>query len=340
VAAGILKFDEALKQTESRLRRPSLLLGNGFSRAFSTDFSYTHLRDKAAMPHLSIGKNALFRQAKSDDFETVIDHLRQSAKLIELYDPKQDKLAKRMRKDAKVVQRGLIDALTTIHPGSAWDVQEDKYRAARAFLANFGRIFTLNYDLLLYWTVLQGNLRPRPVQRDGFSRPGGRTLTWSRPTDPAGQEIMYLHGAVHYYLQDRRVRKLEVRNGTLLSQLRQNLGRGHYPFVVTEGSREDKEARIARSPYLTYCHGRLRSARGDLYIHGAALSANDDHVLNAISAKESKIEYLYVSLHRKGSAACDAVQLRAKNLARERKVNGGGKLTVRFYDAKSAHVWG
>lgn len=336
----ILDAKEALKQTEGRSRRPSVLLGNGFSRAFSSDFSYTRLRDKAEMPDLTIDKNALFKQAKSDDFETVIDHLRQSAKLVELYDPDQDELAKAMRADAKVVQRGLIDALTAIHPGSAWDVGDAKYMAARTFLSNFGRIFTLNYDLLLYWAVVQRDLRPRPVQRDGFGRLGGRVLTWSRPTLAAGQEIMYLHGAVHYYVDDHKVRKLEVANGNLLSQLRSNLGRGHYPLVVTEGSREDKEARIARSAYLTYCHDRLRSAQGDLYIHGAALSANDEHVLEAITARESKIEYVYVSLHGKGSAARDAVQLRATNLARERKDNGGEKLTVRFYDAASAKVWG
>ena len=119
-----------------------------------------------------------------------------------------------------------------------------------------------------------------------------------------------------------------------------NLESGRYPLVVTEGSREDKEARIGRSAYLTYCHERLRLLGDSLFIHGMALSSNDDHILEAITDKASKIEAVYVGLHGKGSAVRDAVQTRARALARERKDNGGTTLKVRFYKSESAEVWG
>lgn len=336
----IIDYDEALEEAKASGPRPSVLLGNGFSRGFSNDFAYRRLRDVAEMPDLSVAKDDLFGHARSDDFETVMENLRQSARLVEIYDPKNQPLATAMRADAEVVKRGLVDALTEIHPSSAWAVDDDKYRPARKFLAEFRRIFTVNYDLLLYWTILQSHLRPSVVMLDGFRRPGGGELTWTRPDTFAGQEIFYLHGAVHLFVRDRRVRKLEVSNGRILSQLRSNLKQGRYPLVVTEGSREDKEARIGRSAYLTYCHERLRVLGGPLLIHGMALSPNDDHILGAITDKSSKVDTLFVGLHGKGSADRDAVQTRARALARERKSNGGKPLKVSFYQSETAKVWG
>jgi hypothetical protein len=152
------------------------------------------------------------------------------------------------------------------------------------FLSHFGRIFTLNYDLLLYWAVLQlywavlqRNLSPPAVVvKDGFGRPGGGRLTWSQPSRSDEQEIFYLHGAMHYYVDDHQVSKLEVGDGNIVSQLESNLGAVRYPLVVTEGSRDDKEARIAQSAYLTYCHRRLARLNGALFIHGMAMSETTD----------------------------------------------------------------
>jgi Domain of unknown function (DUF4917) len=60
--------------------------------------------------------------------------------------------------------------------------------------------------------------------------------------------------------------------------------------VVTEGSRQDKEARIARSAYLTYRHQRLARLNGALFIHGMAMSDNDQHILDAIADKSSRLK--------------------------------------------------
>lgn len=334
-------FRSALADAKRHDYPLSVLLGNGFSRAFSDDFAYRRLRDVAEMTQLTVAKDKLFDHAASDDFETVIQHLQQSARLIQLYEPKNTSLRRSLLDDAKVVKRGLVDALTAIHPPSAWQIDDEKYRSARQFLSNFARIFTLNYDLLLYWTVLQHKLSPPAVVvRDGFRRPGGGPLTWSNPVRSDEQEIFYLHGAMHYYVEDQRLRKLELSKQNIIEQLESNLLEGRYPLVVTEGSRDDKEARIARSGYLTYCHRRLARLSGALFIHGMAMSDNDRHILNPIANKSSRIEALYVGLHGGPSTSNDGIRATVRELARKRAKNDGRELSFKFYQSETASVWG
>lgn len=336
-------FGSALADAKRRGYPLSILLGNGFSRAFSEDFRYARLRDVADMTGLTVAKDKLFRHAASDDFETVIDHLQQSARLVKLYEPSNASLRRALLNDAKVVKRGLVDALTAIHPASAWQIEESKYRSARQFLSHFARIFTLNYDLLLYWTVLQQDLKPPTVvMKDGFGRPRGGPLMWSQPDRADAQETFYLHGAMHYYVDDRRLRKLEISHGNIVDQLQSNLLAGRYPLVVTEGGRADKEARIARSAYLTYCHRRLANLSGALFIHGVAMSDNDQHILDAIAGKAG-VDAIYVGLHGDASTARDMVVAKARGvarIARDRAAKTGRTVRLVFYRSETASVWG
>lgn len=334
-----MDFDEALQRAlDSDSGDPVLLLGNGFSRGYSADFGYDRLRDVVDMEDLEVPKGALFDHAGSDDFETVINNLHKSAELIELYDPDDEDLRRMLREDAQVVKRGLVEAIARIHPASSAAISAEQYDSAREFLSHFREIFTVNYDLLLYWTVNQPT-GAETVRRDGFARPEG-VLIWRRPLVAAGQEIYWLHGAVHFHVQDGRVRKLESGSGRLMDQLQYNLTEGRYPLVVTEGSREDKEARIARSAYLTYCHQRLRQASGTMFIHGMALSENDNHILEALTVKESEVSALYVGVFGPRSRARREVETRALGLVEDRKANGGASLDVQLYDAGSVAIWG
>jgi hypothetical protein len=334
-----LSFESALADATKRRYPLSVVLGNGFSRAFSDEFGYGTLRDVAQMPDLAVSKDRLFEQAGSDDFETVINRLQQSACLINLYEPDNTGLCRALRDDAEVVKHGLADALIAIHPLSAWKIDDEKYQAARNFLSPFRRIFTLNYDLLLYWTVLQRNLSPPSVVvKDGFGRTGQSALTWSHPGRADEQEIFYLHGAMHLYVQQHRVRKIEVPKGRIVDRLRSNLEAGRYPLVVTEGSSQDKALRIGRSAYLTYCHKRLARSAGALFIHGMAMSDNDQHILDAIA--RSRIDALYVGLHGGPSVAQDNARTKARELVRLRKTTGGRALRLVFYRSETASVWG
>lgn len=338
--SGLISYADAIAVAEQRHSPLSILLGNGFSRAFDEGFAYSQLRDVAPMTELSVGKDELFAHAASDDFETVIHNLEHSENLVKLYDPSNTTLRTQLSTDAGLVKRGLVDALTKNHPPSAPSITRDKYKSARQFLSHFGRIFTLNYDLLLYWTVLQDLSLSSPVavRKDGFSRAGsGLPLTWSLPENPADQEIFYLHGAMHLYIDDGELQKLGYSGGLIVEQLKANLAAGKYPLVVTEGTSINKQARIARSAYLTYCHTQLSRSPGTLFIHGMAMSENDQHILNSI--ERGAFDALYVGLHGDPSLNCGMIRARAEELVRTR--NKAGRPTeLQFYGAETAEVWG
>lgn len=335
-----LTFSSALAHANKRGYPLSILLGNGFSRAFGEEFAYSRLRDVAGMSRLNVAKDQLFDHAASDDFETVIRHLEQSAHLVALYEPSNKRLETQMMDDAQVVKHGLVEALTAIHPSSGHDISNEQYRSVRHFLSHFGRIFTLNYDLLLYWAVLQDNLvPPKVVTKDGFGRLDG-TLTWAQPSRADEQEIFYLHGAMHFYLDgDGHLRKLEYADGRIVEQLQRNLQFGKFPAVVTEGSYRDKQTRVAGSRYLTYCLSRLSRLRGALFIHGMALSENDNHVLNAIAHGPGAIDALYVGLHGTPSEATEIIAAKARSLARVHAEKSGRTVEVKFYRSDTAEPW-
>lgn len=336
--SGLISFAEAVSDAKQRRLPLSILLGNGFSCAFDRAFAYSRLRDVAPMAGLTVDKNELFDHAASDDFETVIHNLEHSAKLIRLYDPCNEQLCANLLGDAEHVKRGLVEALTKNHPASALAVPRDKYVSARKFLSHFGRIFTLSYDLLLYWTVLQqlSLSTPRTVQDDGFRRPDGQ-LKWSLPEHPDEQAIFYLHGAMHIYIEDGELRKLESANGLIVEQLKTNLAAGKYPLVVTEGSSINKEARIARSAYLTYCHTQLSRSRGALFIHGMAMSENDQHILSSLV--KAPFDAFYIGLYGERSLDRDMISARAEDLVRTR-AKAGRPTALQFYQSETAAVWG
>lgn len=336
----LLTFDQALVLADELYGypEPALLLGNGFSQAFDSKFGYSTLRKEATLGRLSnnVTKDALFDHAGTNDFETVIRMLEHAAQLHDLYDPLDEGLSGKLRTDAEVVKKGLVDTLAAIHPPSAAQVDSTKYANAHIFLRRFSVIYTLNYDMLLYWAVNQDSPHSTPIpRRDGFRQRDGN-LTWASP-GPSTQDVYYLHGAVHLYAEGTRTCKLSGSGGLIIQQVQENLVSGRYPLVVTEGTHDNKRARIAVSPYLSHCYSRLQQQDGVLFVHGVSLSENDQHILDAIS--DSNITDIFVGLFGDESIYRD-VKHRAGGIALERKNRGGRELHVHFYQSESAQVWG
>ncbi|MCL2595745.1 MAG: DUF4917 family protein, partial [Promicromonosporaceae bacterium] len=157
----IFPFQDALADAQRRSpgAKPSVLLGNGFSIDYDRGrFAYKSLSEKAELTELSQDKSFLFDLLETDDFESAIEKLQKAAELVKAYgDSKKPakKLHAKLRKDARTLRRGLTDALVALHPSSAYSLSGEEVQSAQRFLANFNHVYTLNYDLLLYWVALQ-----------------------------------------------------------------------------------------------------------------------------------------------------------------------------------------
>jgi hypothetical protein len=196
----IYSFDDALKKL-SDAKNKHLLLGNGFSISLKPKiFSYGSLYDNAdfsAAPHV----HALFNALGTKDFEIVIHYLQNAAKVVEVYRPGLKRLAASLRDDANAIKNALVTAVAKGHPDRPYDVTSKQYAACRGFLRQFEHIFTLNYDVLLYWALMQTEVdRISLTPDDGFRHPEDDPdlpyVSWQQSQSAT---VHYLHGALHLF---------------------------------------------------------------------------------------------------------------------------------------------
>jgi hypothetical protein len=155
----VMTFEEAIANSVD-CRKRNLLLGNGFSIACEPDiFHYGSLfgqADFSALPEVRQAFDVLGTQ----DFEVVIRALEQGAALSQIYMPGEGAAANRMARHAIQLKELLVSTVASNHPGRPGDISDDRFWACRQFLSHFlsgrdhGRVYTLNYDLLLYWALM------------------------------------------------------------------------------------------------------------------------------------------------------------------------------------------
>jgi hypothetical protein len=322
----ILSFEDAIKSSGSNTR--SVLLGNGFSIAQAGgQFGYGSLLEKSGLPNDNPIRN-VFNVLETFDFEKVMKAL-EDASQIELAYGDNDR-SNKFRDDAAAVREALIFAVRAVHPGIRFDIPKVQRDACAVFLKNFGSIFTLNYDLLLYWVILHA---ASAEFRDGFGL--GEEIGGFRKFDVGAYcETYYLHGALHLFLDDElETQKRIVTNTTIIDDIAATIRqRAQLPLFVAEGTAVQKIARIRSIPYLTHCYETLSSIEGSLFIFGHAASENDAHIYDAIC--RSGIEVAFVFVHQPEENLLSIRERLARYAARRNDIEWS------YVDAATAKVWG
>ncbi|TFV37154.1 DUF4917 family protein [Bradyrhizobium frederickii] len=343
----VLSFDDAM-QSVSGLTKKHLLLGNGFSISLKPDiFSYGALFDSAdfsSKPHIK----DLFKALKTQDFEIVIKHLQDAATVLDAYGRSDPALAKDFKEDAAAIKDALVKAIAKRHPDRPFDIKPEQYAACRTFLSRFDHMFTLNYDVLLYWTLMQSDVDKRTFRHDdGFRHPEeDPSVPWVSWQQGNAATVSYLHGALHLFDAGSEMTKYtwSKTDKPIVEQIRASLDEEKYPLFVAEGTSATKLERILHNAYL---HKALRSFEGcqtssaAIVIFGHSLADNDRHVLKCIAKGNSP--YLLVSLYGDPSSEANKKIIHAANSLVEERGPAGGKkkaLEVRFYAAASVKLWG
>lgn len=334
---SILTFDQALADAGGKRH---LLLGNGFSIAWKSDvFHYGAIYGQADFSSLPYAEQ-LFGASGTRDFEVVIRNLKHAAKTVLIYPGEHTALSDEMLRDAELLKNILVTAIATSHPGHPDEVLTAEYQSSRRFLANFERIYSLNYDLLLYWALMHNDVDTLGLRkRDGFTESelidDAPYVAWGNFQSAT---VYYLHGALHIFDSGSELKKYTWKrtNNLLMSQIRDALDRDLFPLFVSEGESEAKLSRINHSGYL---HKALRSfseIQGSLFIYGHSLAANDEHILRVIEG--GKVNKVYVSIFGDPNSTdnCRIVD-RAELLQANR--TGRVALSIYFFDAASAKVW-
>jgi hypothetical protein len=354
----VISFKDAIEDSNSFSKR-HLLLGNGFSIACRPDiFHYGSLFDQANFTSVPEVED-VFEALGTQDFEIAIRALENAAKLLPIYVSGSGASAAKMKEHAAALKDILISTVAGNHPVAPYDIDEGEIWACRKFLAYFlseggrgGHVFTLNYDLLLYWVLMnEGNpfiSNPVKLNRgDSFGNdediPEAEYVVWQGETAAYKANIFYLHGALHLFDSGAELQKYTwIRSGDrLVDQARRAIEEDKFPLFVAEGSSSQKKNKIRHNAYL-YQGFKTFTANAQtgthcFFIFGHSLAKNDDHILNRLG--RGKFKRLYVGLYGDpGSDENKKIVARALGLSAMRHVRF--PLDVVFYDAESAMVWG
>lgn len=333
----------------------NLLVGNGGSIALSGNFSYSSLYEYAKNKELLKPEAvAIFDkfQKKYRDFERVLFSLWQADYINGRFKVEKTEREK-IRSGYVMIRRSLIDAVKDIHPEFG-ELQSDLANVGR-FISHFDNVFSLNYDLTLYWASLSINESNRNRIKDCFtqsvthsSKQKTKTYAFNDDTDelrePYGINskatlLFYPHGNLIIYQTkaNKEEKKIGASGDSLLSKItdmwRQNDGN---PVFICEGSSESKLSSISASKYLTHVFQKELPRHSDsLTIYGWGMGEQDEHIMEQIKA--AKYKRVAVSIFTGDKSE--------KNLADEirdiqQKLRGVvPRDKIVFFDSRSSGCW-
>lgn len=289
----MINFAQALEQTEKPARH--ILLGNGFSQSWDHEiFNYKYLFERANFGVRDEAIKSIFRKFETYDFETVMFNMLASANVLESYGGDHTLIAQ-IRSDTEVLKESLIQVITDCHPRLPSRVPDEEYEMARHFLYEFQKIFSLNYDLLMYWARNKSDIEPEAFRTDdGFRWPE----TWCAYREDVNQQVFFLHGALHLYDNGVSIKKHAYNNDaetSIVDQVRMNLRDNKFPLFVSEPTHFKKAEKIKHNPYLDYCFRQLKQLNGDMFIFGHSFDESDKHIFDEL--KKSNVNRFYVSIY-------------------------------------------
>jgi len=210
MSSKLLSYDDVLTATKGQ--KKYLLLGNGFSMSYNVErFSFTSLL-KSAVDSGLISKSspiyAVFSEFDTKDFEEVIKLLETSVKVLKTYSSISESDEKAILEDSKSLKKYLVDVITNNHPEKITEISDSEYLSSANFIKEYEKIYTLNYDLLLYWTSmkLDSFLHDGSIKKSTLKISDGFNDLYQQSTDYVVFEnggksfnINFLHGGLHIF---------------------------------------------------------------------------------------------------------------------------------------------
>lgn len=320
----VISFSEAISETEGVDR--ALLIGNGFSAEY---FSYANLLASSGLEPQTPLRN-LFDELTTVDFEAAISAL-EGAALVERAYGNAERSA-HLVADAQRVREALVHAVNATHPAHRGDLVL-QYEAAASFLSNFASVFSLNYDLLLYWVNLE-----RTHLRDGFGL--GERSEDGRFHGPFREDahcsIYNLHGGLHLFAnpQGEIFKALDAGDGVVSTVTREIVTQGRLPIYVAEGSSIQKIRKINSIAYLRHCYQVFLVNQAPIFVYGHSAAENDAHIYRAIFT--SGAPKLYFGVFEPTDEKVNILDGKLANFQRA----VGSSQPYSFFDSRSASVWG
>ena len=205
------------------------------------------------------------------------------------------------------------------------------------FLKSFDTVLSLNYDLLVYWTMTYGlNVEDDHAFKDCFLGNAMFDDGWQRFRRPFRERtntlVFYPHGSLALCRDAvERESKIHAAGGGLLEAILEEWRSERVvPLFVSEGTKPQKVASIQNSYYLSTVYREvLTSTRAFLTLFGWGLGEHDRHLLQRM--RNTGIQRVAVSVFRNDQVYC--------NYAYQTIRDDLGPVQIDFFDCESPGCW-
>jgi len=279
----------------------------------------------------------MFEQFKTTNFEFIMKLLLEANQVNEVLNIEDEKT----RDYYYELRDTLTSTIRSIHP--AHQSIEHLLPKIANFLVNFRTVLSLNYDLLVYWSMLAGNDKLECQWFKDCYVHGEFQKDFDylyKPYAPAkgATLVFYPHGSLFlatdiYGNEEKLSRSIEdYLLETILSKWTE---KDYIPLFVSEGTTSEKFRAITRSNYLnTVYDSILTKINGSLVIYGWSASEQDEHIFNAIDHRG--ITDIAVSVHTENphwESYCDRIEDRIALTHNLRDIN------LYFFDSRCEGCW-
>ena len=169
------------------------------------------------------------------------------------------------------------------------------------YLSHFKTVFSLNYDLIMYWSMLEYNDQYKNVLKDGFITSDlliynskvfakNRIEILKKPYtgNNSATLVFYPHGNLILHRTKSREGKIQGHKASYTSILETIADfweeNNSLPLFVSEGTYQEKLEVISSSNYLSYViHEELPNGGDSLVIYGWGIGKQDTHILEQIA---------------------------------------------------------
>ena len=260
-----------------------ILLGNGFSQSVWKRFGYSSIYETACLPEkiahpISAKDKKIFSSANTSNFERVLSYLSITSRTTDIFDGNTSPFEESYER----IKTALCEAIQSVHVPREL-MTADALIAIRQELRNYRHVYSTNYDLLPYWSIMSEQSDGQDFKDFFWQRSESRALVFDMTNTSiwkkSATRIYYLHGALHLYRDPWTGRTHKIVNGdegNLLDKV-------DLPLFISEGSAEDKQRAIRESDYLAFAYQSFLQHQGPLVIFGHSLDDSDEHLVQAIS---------------------------------------------------------
>ncbi len=316
----------------------NLLLGNGASIAIDSRLSYRSLYEQVCNSGKLNGELlTMFDHFETSNFEFIMRLLLEASQVNEALNIEDDKTKKYYFE----LRDALISTIRDIHP--TYPSVEHLLPKIANFLVHFKTVLSLNYDLLVYWSMLVGNEKLKCQWfKDCFVNGEFENdfyyLYFPLPPAKGSTLVFYPHGslflATDIYSDEVKLSRTteDYLLETILSEWQK---KDYIPLFVSEGTTTEKFRAITRSGYLnTVYDSALSRVSGSLVIYGWSASEQDNHIFDAIDHND--ITDIAISVHTENpdwESYCDRIEDRIARSHHIRESN------LYFFDSQSEGCW-